>query len=57
MFLGVDEGPENFELPYFDLNSLEDVKIKAAEQKIPIKASASNDIIEYAVFDQMGNGM
>ena len=56
-FLGIDEGAENLELPYFDLKSLEDVKLKSIEQKIPIKETGSDEVFEYAVFSQMGNSM
>ena len=57
VFLGIDEGAENLELPYFDLKSLEDVKAKSIEQKIPIKATGSNEVYDYAIFSQMGNIM
>ena len=57
VFLGIDEGAENLELPYFDLKSLEDVKLKSIEQKIPIKTTGSNEVYDYAVFSQMGNSM
>jgi len=50
VFLGIEEGAENLELPYFDLKSLQDVKLKSMEQKIPIKATGSNEILEYAIF-------
>jgi len=56
-FLGIEEGAENLELPYFDLKSLEDVKLKSIEQKIPIKETGSDEIFEYAVFSQMGDSM
>ena len=57
VFLGIEEGAENLELPYFDLKSLQDVKLKSMEQKIPIKATGSNEILEYAIFSQLGDSM
>jgi len=57
VFLGIEKGAENLELPYFDLKSLEDVKLKSIEHKIPIKETGSDDVFEYAVFSQMGDSM
>ena len=57
VFLGIDAGAENLEKPYFDLKSLEDVQLKSIEQKIPLKATGSNESFDFAVFSQMGNSM
>ena len=50
VLLGTEEGPANLELPYFDLKSLDEVKLKALEVKIPIREAVSNELYEYAIF-------